>query len=283
MKLKKILTGIDFGKDTNSVMAYAASFAGIFGSSVKLLYIIDYLVTPPTYLTPYIEEEKKVAEKNFETLKRQLTDAEIGAETEVIVGRLQESFEAAAKKTGADMLVLGFMSHVFRRSSSEKLIKGLQMPMLVVRGEKAEPLRIGSVQIRSILCPIDFSETSGKSLEIAKELSGLFSAKLHVLYVSPDYMLKKMKISEERDRASRDLLERANEKLTEFLSSHNLKDTGEIDEGEPDNRIVNFAKQKDIDLIVMGARGLGLIKGMLIGSVTDAVLKSSPCPVLVIH
>jgi nucleotide-binding universal stress UspA family protein len=80
MKLKKILTGIDFGKDTNSVMAYAASFAGIFGSSVKLLYVIDYLVTPPTYLTPYIEEEKKVAEKKFETLKRQLTDAEIGAE-----------------------------------------------------------------------------------------------------------------------------------------------------------------------------------------------------------
>jgi nucleotide-binding universal stress UspA family protein len=34
---------------------------------------------------------------------------------------------------------------------------------------------------------------------------------------------------------------------------------------------------------VMGARGLGLIKGMLIGSVTDAVLKSAPCPVLVIH
>ena len=35
------------------------------------------------------------------------------------------------------MLVLGFVTHTFRRSSSEKLIKGLQIPMLVVRGEKA--------------------------------------------------------------------------------------------------------------------------------------------------
>jgi nucleotide-binding universal stress UspA family protein len=58
---------------------------------------------------------------------------------------------------------------------------------------------------------------------------------------------------------------------------------GIMDQGEPHKRIVALAKEKDIDLIVMGARGLGLIKGMLIGSVTDAVLKSSPCPVLVAH
>jgi len=56
-----------------------------------------------------------------------------------------------------------------------------------------------------------------------------------------------------------------------------------MDQGEPHKRIVALAKEKDIDLIVMGARGLGFIKGMLIGSVTDAVLKSSPCPVLVAH
>ncbi len=62
-----------------------------------------------------------------------------------------------------------------------------------------------------------------------------------------------------------------------------IKETGVIEAGEPDRRIVSFAKENDIDLIVMGARGLGLIKGMLIGGVTDAVLKSSPCPVLVIH
>ncbi len=62
-----------------------------------------------------------------------------------------------------------------------------------------------------------------------------------------------------------------------------MKEAGIIHEGEPDKRIVSFSRENDIDLLVMGARGLGFIKGMLIGSVTDAVLKSSPCPVLVIH
>ncbi len=59
--------------------------------------------------------------------------------------------------------------------------------------------------------------------------------------------------------------------------------TGTIEEGEPYEKIVSFAQQNSIDLIVTGARGLGLIEGMLIGSVTDAVLKSSHCPVLVLH
>ena len=56
-----------------------------------------------------------------------------------------------------------------------------------------------------------------------------------------------------------------------------------VDKGIPAKRIVALSEDRDIDLIVIGARGLGFIKGMLIGSVTDAVLKSSPCPVLVVH
>ncbi|MCK7503018.1 MAG: universal stress protein [Desulfobacterales bacterium] len=40
---------------------------------------------------------------------------------------------------------------------------------------------------------------------------------------------------------------------------------------------------KDTDLIVMGARGLSYIGGILLGSVSEAVLKSSPCPVVIVR
>jgi nucleotide-binding universal stress UspA family protein len=283
MKLEKILAGIDFGKDTESVLAYAAYFAKIFDATLHLQYVIDYIVTPPTYLTPYIEEEKRIAEKEFSNLQKQLTDADIKTVTGVIVGRLHESFEAALKKTKADMLALGFISHALRRSSSEKLIKGLQLPILVVRGEKAESAKSGTIQIRKILCPSDFSEISKKALNMAIQLKDMFSSKLDVLHVCPDYVIKKMKTSEARDRAMRELHERAREKLAAYLSEFNMEEAGIIHEGDPYKRIISFSRENDIDLLVMGARGLGFIKGMLIGSVTDAVLKSSPCPVLVIH
>lgn len=283
MKIEKILAGIDFEKDTEGVLAYASYFAGVFGSSLTLLSVIDYLTTPPAYLLPYIEEEKKSSEKKFEALKKELKEAGIKAETEVVVGRLQESFDAAVRKMRSDMLMLGFASHLFRRSSSEKLIKGLQVPMLVVRGDKAESAHIGSFKIRKILCPADFSEISGKALHAAKELADKLSSQLDVLHVFPDRIIEKMETRDDKDRALKDLNENAKDQLKKILSDAGIKETGVIDAGEPDRRIVSFAKENDIDLIVMGARGLGLIKGMLIGGVTDAVLKSSPCPVLVIH
>lgn len=284
MKIERILAGIDFGPATEGVIGYSSFFAEIMGASLDLLYVIDYLVTPPAYLAPYMEEEKKVAEEKFSELKKQLTDKGIKTKTEVIVGRLHESFETTIKRVNADMLILGFMSHALRRSSSEKLIKGLQMPMLVVRGEKAESSKKESIKINRILCPIDFSDASGKALKVAKELKDIFSSKLYVLNILTSHVIKKkMKKIKDYDRAIKELIEQASNDLKNFLKDYDIKDSGMIEQGEPDKRIVSFSKENDIDLIVMGARGLSFIKGMIIGSVTDAVLKSSPCPVLVIH
>ena len=138
MKIKKILAGIDLEKDSERVLAYASFFGDVFGASLSLLYVIDYFVTPPAYLAPYIEKEKRDAMEKLAALKAKMTEAGFNAESEVVVGRLRESFEAVLKKRSADMLVLGFMSHALRRSSSEKLIKGLQTPVLVVKGRKTD-------------------------------------------------------------------------------------------------------------------------------------------------
>ena len=284
MKIKKIIAGIDFGPFTDEVIEYSSFFAEVFDASLNLLYVIDYLITPPTYLAPYIEEEKRIAEGKYSELKKKLTDKGIKTKTKVITGRLHESFDAEIRKINADMLVLGFMHHVLRRSSSEKLIKGLQMPMLVVRGERAESSKKESVKINRILCPVDFSDISGKTLEAAKELRNIFSSKLYVLNIIPSYVIKKkMKKYKDYDKAIKELFEQTSSSLNNFLKDHDIKDSGLIEKAEPDKRIVSFSIEKDIDLIVMGARGLSFIKGMIIGSVTDAVLKSSPCPVLVIH
>lgn len=284
MKIERILAGIDFGPYSEIVEAYSLLFAKEMGASVFLVHVIDYLVTPPAYLATYLEEEKGVSEKKFAVMERRFFDAGIKTESEVIVGRLGESFERVVEKINADMLILGFKSHPLRRSSSEKLIKGLQMPMLVVRGEKAESASTGSIKIRRILCPTDFSDISMRSLEVAKDLKNIFSSRIDVVHVFPGYVIRdKIETLTDRDKAMQDLIEQSKGRLDRFLSDSGMKEPGVIDEGKPDKRIISFAEKEDVDLIVMGARGLGFIKGMIIGSVTDAVLKSSPCPVLVVH
>ena len=284
MRIERILAGIDMEQDTEKVLAYAAFFAHSLSAPLHLLYVMDYLVTPPTYLSRYMEEEKKIAEKKFLPWEKRLHDEGVNSRMEIIVGRLHESFSAVIHREKAGMLVLGFRHHTFRRSSSEGLIKGLEMPMLVVKGEKAGASTIGSVKIRKILCPTDFSGTSRKALEAAKELKDIFSSEMEVIHVFPGHAIgKKMETWEDKDRAVEELSMQATEELKRFLSNAGLDKEGRVVEGEPHKRIASFSSENDIDLIVIGARGLSFIEGMLIGSVTDAVLKSSPCPVLVIH
>jgi nucleotide-binding universal stress UspA family protein len=283
MKIEHILAGIDFEKQTGHILAYASVFAEKFRASLHLFHVIDYVVTPPAYLDQYIEEEKKAAEGKFEAIKKELSSVGIGVDAKVIVGRLQASFETAIKKTGADLLMLGFISHALRRSSSEKLIKGLQMPMLVVRGKKSEVASAGNISVRKILCPVDFSDTSKKALQVAREVANAFSSDIEVMHVLPESVIRKIRTFANRDKALQDVYEQEKNRFEDFLSASSFEKTVILDQGEPHKRIVELAQEKDIDLIVIGARGIGLIKGMLIGSVTDAVLKSSPCPVFVIH
>ncbi|RPI35912.1 MAG: universal stress protein, partial [Nitrospiraceae bacterium] len=185
-----ILTGIDLGPDTEKNLAYAAYFASATGSTVRLLYIIDYLLTPPSYLTSYIEDEKKREEKEMARLQDVLNGLGVKSEFSVMLGRLHESFMKVIRETSADLLVIGYKSHILRPSSSERLIKSLAMPMLVVRGKYAEQAAPGTVSIRKILCPVDFSDNSLKALSMAKEYAELFSAELHILHVVPSHVIK---------------------------------------------------------------------------------------------
>lgn len=284
MDIKRILAGIDFTSHTEGVIAYSLLFAKSTGASLNLLHVMDFLVTPPAYIAPYIEEEKKIIEKQFALLVKTIEGEGIKPETEVLLGRLHESFEAAISRCRADMLVLGFKSHVLRRSSSEKLIKGLRMPMLVVRGEKAMKARVGSLKIKKIVCPTDFSGASLKAVTAAKELRDIFSAEMNIIHVVPTHVMKeKMKSLKDSDRIRKDMLDQAKAGLDEFLDKAGIENKGTIYEGEPFAEIVAASASNDCDLIVMSGRGMSYIKEMLIGSVTDAVLRSSPCPVLVIH
>ena len=50
--------------------------------------------------------------------------------------------------------------------------------------------------------------------------------------------------------------------------------------GHPYEEIVKYAEEKKIGIVVLGTRGHGLMKSLLIGSTTDRVVRRAPCPVL---
>lgn len=286
---KCILSGIDFGPDTEKNLAYTAYFASRTGAAVRLLYIIDYLLTPPAYLTSYIEEEKKREEEAMARLRALLEGFGVKTESSVMLGRLQESFMKSIHETSVDLLVIGYKAHLLRPSSSERLIKSLAVPMLVVRGERAEKVSPGAVAIRKILCPVDFSENSRKAISAAKAYAGLFSADLHLLHVIPSHMMKEKweqwinPDEKERQRFEEGLRSDAAAKLSLLVKEFNVSAEAGIVQGAAGQRICSSAEEGAYDMIIMGARGLSYLQGVLIGSTTETVLKASPCPVLIVH
>lgn len=57
----------------------------------------------------------------------------------------------------------------------------------------------------------------------------------------------------------------------------------EVQVGDPAEEITDLARFEDYDLIVVGSRGLGPVKEILLGSVSNRVLHTAPCPVLVVR
>jgi nucleotide-binding universal stress UspA family protein len=141
-----------------------------------------------------------------------------------------------------------------------------------------------------ILAPVDGSDGALAALELAVELQKKFDSELYLLCVYRHYSLLEASMSmvnpdrpehlEEsmREHAS-NVVEQA-KKFAEEQGSKNLR--GFVKSGPPARTIVNFAKDRNINLIVLGSRGLGDVEGYLLGSVSHKVTSLSHCPTLVV-
>ena len=136
---------------------------------------------------------------------------------------------------------------------------------------------------QKILVPLDGSEHSGRALEVAIQIAKELKSKLVLLTVhsvtavastGPEFSV--MAIEAARDSGKRILAE-----AKAKVRSQEIEVETELAEGNAVEEIVRKSKEGKFELIVMGARGLGAIKKLFIGSVSEGVIKNAPCPVLI--
>ena len=132
--------------------------------------------------------------------------------------------------------------------------------------------------LKKILAPTDFSELSARGVRYACQLAKDVGAEVTIFNVV---------IVDESGLDKRET-EEHKQKLHEFVAK-NVADAGAslrirevIDAGQPYGCIVDCAENERIDLIVMSSHGRSGLSRMMIGSVTDKVLRCAPCPVLVV-
>jgi nucleotide-binding universal stress UspA family protein len=144
-------------------------------------------------------------------------------------------------------------------------------------------------QIESILCPVDFSDFSVNAYEYALSLAWHYRAKLflqHVLYPLSSSFAAYGGETDCYEKGCQRLRADAEEKLQQFAKRHaptKIRPQCFVQDGSVTDLILSLAKARAVNLIVMGTHGLRGIDRLMVGSVTERVLRRAPCPVLAVR
>lgn len=146
------------------------------------------------------------------------------------------------------------------------------------------------VEIRQICAPTDFSECGDHAVKYGAALARQFAASLHILHViqdvgdklrHPDFTSAGTSVQE----FLKALEKGATEYLARLAAGKEWKDL-RVERlyryGNAAEEIVRYAQHNAIDLLVLGTHGRSGLRHLLAGSVTERVVRTSPCPVLTV-
>jgi len=294
LPIQRILHPTDFSDLADEALSYVLGLAVRTGAEVHMLHVVagheDY------------SSETHLKEPDRESLLIRLREAanvHLGAlpreqqEALRLVYELAEGKHAApaivrhAERHQVGLIVLGThgrrgLRHLLLGSVAEEVLRRAPCPVLVVHRQD----RKAQGPVRHILVPVDFSDHASMALAQAKYLAALHGARLTMLFVAEEHVVpffsdtgipsfSLMKI----DPA---IVEKAGAALRQLDAN-----TGEgpvttdyaVRSGQPAGEIIGFARTHEVDLIVMASQGLSGVDRGLLGSVTERVVRTAPCPV----
>ncbi len=145
------------------------------------------------------------------------------------------------------------------------------------------------IDLKRILLPTDFSAYSEQAMTYACAFAEQFDAELHLLHVLQDLVaivpepgvafpppgdyMGEMKTSAEQALAQLP--------DPEWAAGRTI--VRETRQGPPFLEIIRYAKEQEIDMIVLGTHGRGGLAHVLLGSVAEKVVRKAPCPVLTVR
>ncbi len=139
-------------------------------------------------------------------------------------------------------------------------------------------------KIRTILCPVDFSDASRKAVRYAHEFAVSMGAAMFLLNVveprpmAVDLSLNYIPLEEDLEKAAEADLDA----LKNELLGEGLKVESSVEIGNPSDVILEKAAELDVNLVIMGSHGKKGLSRLIMGSVAETVVRKADCPVLIV-
>ena len=293
MNPRSILSPVDFSEHSRHALRWAGAFAKRFQSRLTVISVVDPLLAEAAR----IRLAQDLAEAETEPALREFVAAtwSAGAEPAVqtvfktLIGKPADGILQAATADGADLIVMGTQGlGGFRKwllgSTTERLLRRTDVPVLAVPfASESEDVHQRGLEISQILAATDFSESSGTAAQVAASLAMQLSASLtlaHVvepLTVPPQWQTLLEESDETRLRSARASLEALAAQLCGPRGCDQVVVTG-----RPAELIGSIARDRGMQLIVMGLASDRGVFAPRPGSVAYRVLCSTTVPVLVV-
>ena len=286
IQLKNILFATDFSWAANSAIPYVHEIAEHFGSRVLAVHIRPPVVNPMTYPTSwpvYIEAAEAENKKHRSELL-----AQFPGDTEVIIeeGDVRALLPAIVERKNIDLLVMGThgrtgVPRFVLGSVAEEVFRKVACPVLTV-GPNSLASSAKTGELREILFATDFTPESLAAFPYALSLAQEFQAELTLLHVIPEpkpgELVSPADVSGAAEHRLRKLIpEDANDWCrADFL----------VERGEVGQKILDAAKRRKADLIVLGVSGEKGVPGAsthLPVAVAHSVVAHAVCAVLTVR
>jgi len=298
LQIKTILYPTDFSKCAGHALPLALSLAECYGSDLHLLHATVLHEGDPgnaVHRLPSMEELYQLLERNAETqMKSTLEDHD--AKGFSIQHAQVRGISAAgaildyAAEGNIDLIVMGThgrrgLRRLLLGSVAEEVVRVAPCPVLTVpeAGEVSDP-----GQIQKILVPVDFSEHSRLALRYAHELASGCGARLHLLHVVDEVVYPEFypPVVSPNHPVTDELRDQSIEQMKSLMGAVGPGPGSEADihvrSGRAAHAITDFAAELGADMLVIASHGLTGVRHMLLGSVTELVVRRAHCPVFTI-
>lgn len=146
------------------------------------------------------------------------------------------------------------------------------------------------IVLKNILVAIDFSEPSDAALIYGRELASRFGATLHVLHAVENIFIATFGAENYATFApslQQEIEEDARRRVDDLVVDSDQRGPATVKaimtSSSPALSIVDYAKDHNIDVIVIGTHGRGTLAHLMMGSVAERVVRLAPCPVLTVR
>jgi nucleotide-binding universal stress UspA family protein len=144
------------------------------------------------------------------------------------------------------------------------------------------------IKLKKVLVPTDFSESARHALTYGTSFAREYEAELTLLhvvenltvgYASDLFPVPMQEVFQEISGYAKTELA----KLGAQAREKNVSVVEHVAQGKPSAEIIRFARETEIDMIVLGTHGKGMLDQALFGSTTERVVRRAPCPVLTVR